>query len=341
MHFAFDDEQLAFRHQLRAFAEARCPASALRAVWGATPPWSAERLAGLAELGVVGLTVPEDHGGLGLGQLEMALLLEEAGRAGLPEPLLESTALAAPLLAEAGGELAEAWLGRLAAGQAVVTVGEPGETVVAAAVGASLVLVVADGTVVAVPAGQAAITPVESVDGTRGLGRVGYDRAAAEVVATGDRAAALVDRLVARGALGTAALLAGVGRRLVDEAAAYAVDRVQFGRPIGSYQAVKHRLADAAVGLEFARPLVYRAAWSLDHHQPAADVHASMAKAAAADAARDAARAALQVHGAIGYTWEHDLHLWMKRAWSLSAAWGDATWHRARVLEAAVAAPNA
>jgi alkylation response protein AidB-like acyl-CoA dehydrogenase len=120
-------------------------------------------------------------------------------------------------------------------------------------------------------------------------------------------------------------------------AADYARERHQFGRPIGSFQAVKHLLADARVGLEFARPPTYRAADSVARRLPGRSAHAAMAKALASDAAERAARAALQVHGAIGYTWECDLHLWMKRAWVLSSAWGDARTQRARVLRAALA----
>jgi alkylation response protein AidB-like acyl-CoA dehydrogenase len=120
-------------------------------------------------------------------------------------------------------------------------------------------------------------------------------------------------------------------------AAQYAKDRSQFGKPIGSFQAVKHHLADALVRVEFARPMVYRAAWSLSVGERDAGLHASMAKAMASDAATLAARTALQVHGAIGYTWEHDLQLWMKRAWALAASWGDAATHRARVLETLLA----
>jgi alkylation response protein AidB-like acyl-CoA dehydrogenase len=132
--------------------------------------------------------------------------------------------------------------------------------------------------------------------------------------------------------MASGAVLLGVADRLITMTAAYALDRIQFGVPIGSFQAVKHHLANALIGLEFARPAVYRAAYSLDQGDPEAGCHASMAKALASDAATAAARIALQVHGAIGYTWEHDLHLWMKPAWSLAAAWGDARHHRARVL---------
>jgi len=114
-------------------------------------------------------------------------------------------------------------------------------------------------------------------------------------------------------------------------AAEYAKERHQFGKPIGSFQAIKHKLADALLHLEFARPVVYRAADSLARATETQQRDVSMAKAYAADAATGAARAALQTLGAIGYTQEHDLHIWMKRAWSLSAAWGNAEHHRARV----------
>ena len=112
------------------------------------------------------------------------------------------------------------------------------------------------------------------------------------------------------------------------------IARHQFGAPIGSFQAIKHKLADVRIALEFAAPLVYRAAYSLTVADPAARTHVAMAKAAAADAATLAARHALQCHGAMGYSFEHDLHLWIKRVWALAAAWGDATWHRELVARA-------
>jgi alkylation response protein AidB-like acyl-CoA dehydrogenase len=118
---------------------------------------------------------------------------------------------------------------------------------------------------------------------------------------------------------------------MLDTTVEYAQSRHQFGVPIGSFQAVKHHLADVALGLEFARPLVYRAAYSLARRDPDRSAHVSMAKARASEAALLAGRVALQMHGAIGYTTEYDLHLWMKRAWALAASWGDAAWHHDRV----------
>jgi alkylation response protein AidB-like acyl-CoA dehydrogenase len=135
----------------------------------------------------------------------------------------------------------------------------------------------------------------------------------------------------------TAAELLGLSERMITMAADYAKERHQFGRPIGGFQAVKHLLAGAQVKLEFARPLVYGAAWALDEDVPTASRASSTAKAYASDAATEAARVALQVHGAIGYTWECDLHLFLKRAWALSEAWGSAADHRAAVLASLVA----
>jgi alkylation response protein AidB-like acyl-CoA dehydrogenase len=351
VHFAFDEDQLAFRDQLRAFAEKECTPVQLRESWASATGWSKPRWKALADMGVVGITVPADHGGLGLGLVDLVLLLEEAGRSSLPEPILETTALAVPLLlalsGRAGDELRARWLGPVAAGDAVVAVGAVGAASVpfaSAAEGGALLLVErvserpsgGDSELHAVPAAAATLTPRRSLDGARRLAVVEWEPSPATLVASGHEAIALMTGVRDRAAMGTAAMLVGIASRLIDSAARYAVDRKQFGRPIGSFQAVKHHLANALVRVEFARPAVYRAAWSLDQADPESGLHASMAKALASDAASLAARTALQVHGAIGYTWEYDLHLWMKRAWALAAAWGDAAEQRARVLEAFV-----
>jgi len=210
-----------------------------------------------------------------------------------------------------------------------------GETLVTAALGgaayvpyvesAGLVLTEEDDALVLVARDQLVIRPETSVDGTRRLGWIEWDEA--EILGDATALAAAFDR----GALGTAAQLVGLSRRMLDLTVGYVQEREQFGVPIGSFQAVKHHLADARIALEFARPLVYRAAWSMSEGEPDAPVHVSMAKALASDAATLTSRQALQCHGAMGYSFEYDLHLYMKRAWALAASWGDAAWHRARV----------
>ncbi|HXQ59300.1 MAG TPA: acyl-CoA dehydrogenase family protein, partial [Acidimicrobiales bacterium] len=233
-----------------------------------------------------------------------------------------------------------AWLPRVAAGDAVMTVGTGASPLVAGAAGADLLLLERGGELHAVEAPSTVRVARVALDGASRPAEVSWQPSPASRLVAGEEALGVLAALADRAAMSTGAVLVGVADRLITMTADYALDRVQFGRPIGSFQAVKHHLADALIRLEFARPAVYRAAWSLDTGDPGAGRHASMAKALAADAATGAARMALQVHGAIGYTWEHDLHLWMKRAWSLAAAWGDAGAHRARVLEQMLADPT-
>ncbi len=337
MHFAFDENQLEFRAQLRAFAEKQCSAADIREAWDSPLGWSRPRWAALAEMGVVGITVPEEFGGMGLGLVDAVAVLEEAGRAGLPEPLVETMALGVPVLADAPGQqgavLRARWLGGVADGGVRIAVGTASMPVVPGAEGAELLLLERDGELHAVPAAGVALTARPALDGSRRLAQVAWEPSPSTLVVSGFEAAEVLAALGDRAAMGVGAVLVGVADRLIAMAAQYAKERSQFGKPIGSFQAVKHQLADALVRIEFARPMVYRAALSLHEGDRDASLHASMAKAMASDAATVAARTALQVHGAIGYTWEHDLHLWMKKAWALSAAWGDAPTHRARVLE--------
>jgi Acyl-CoA dehydrogenase, C-terminal domain len=178
------------------------------------------------------------------------------------------------------------------------------------------------------------VVAAESVDGARRLFGLDIRASRPWAAAPAESQAeyhAEVDLAFDRAALGTAAQLIGLADRMIEMTVAYACERRQFGVPIGSFQAVKHHLADARLALEFARPLVYRAAWTVAELDAERATAVSLAKASASDAALLAGRVALQCHGAIGYTTEYDLHLFMKRAWALAATWGDSAWHRARV----------
>jgi alkylation response protein AidB-like acyl-CoA dehydrogenase len=275
----------------------------------------------------------------------------------LPEPLLETAGLAAPLLATLLPAPAAAdALAALLADHATFAiggfdVGAAGLTspttvsadgmlhtprVVAARDAAVYLLACRDPDsgwqLHAVPAASCVTDITPALDSTRDLATVHWPLSSDTLLAYGVAADAVVGLLADRAAAGTAAYLVGLADRMITMAADYAKDRHQFGKPIGSFQAVKHLLANARVRLEFARPATYRAAWSLATAQSTVSHDASMAKALAADAADLAARVALQVHGAIGYTWECDLHFFMKRTWALSKAWGDAPTHRLLVL---------
>jgi alkylation response protein AidB-like acyl-CoA dehydrogenase len=335
MHFLFDEEQLRFRDSVRGVLERVCAPAAVREVWESAPAHDPARWRALAELGVLGLLAPERAGGLGLDEVSLVLPLEETGRAALPEAVVESALVAVPLLAAlADRALADPWLERVAAGDAVVTIGcEPNPWISHADV-AGLVLLARAGEIHALPAADVRCERLPHLDGAQRLFRVDATPSARTRVAAGAEAAMLLGPAVDRGALGAAAQLLGVGQRLIEEAVRYGKQREQFGRAIGSFQAIKHMLASAQVKLEFARPVVYRAAFSVAKNLPTRGRDVSHAKVVAAEAAAVAARTALQVHGAIGYTWEVDLHIWMKRAWALEASWGTSGWHRARVAAA-------
>jgi len=326
--FSFSEEQVAFRDAVRVLLDAVAGPDRVRAAWAGGPGWDAVLWRRLADMGVLGLLAPPGAGGLGLSELDLILVLEESGRAALPGPLVEHAAVAIPLLAGAGcdGLVAEA-----AAGGKTVTFSDRATRVGwAAEADAAVVL---DG-------GRARLLHRADVSVISTLACVDGSRRDAAVAWTGGELLAGVDVALAldRAALGAAAQLCGLAARLVELTVAYVTERRQFGVPIGSYQAVKHHLADALLALEHARPTVYRAAWSVARDLPTRARDVSTAKAMAGDAAGVAARVALQCHGAIGYTWESDLHLWMKRVWVLERAWGDSAAHRARVADALLGA---
>ena len=324
MHFAFSDEQLALRDAVRDLLTKECPPAAVRTAWSSDDGRCPGAWTALTEMGVLGVTAPESLGGLGLGEVDLVLVLEESGRFALPVPIVETAAVAVPMLAARGDERATELIGGASA--ALVHALTP---YAVWADSASCIVVLGSARWSALPTPQVGLVPVESVDGARRL--FGLELADSSAWASSTEDDADVDLAFDRAALGTAAQLVGLADRMIEMTVAYASERRQFGVPIGSFQAVKHHLANARLALEFARPLVYRAAWCVAARDPERGVAVSLAKASASDAALLAARVALQCHGAIGYTTEYDLHLFMKRAWALAATWGDAAWHRARV----------
>jgi len=287
MRFAFDAEQLEFRDAARNLLEKECPPSAVRTAWSN----ETGRVPGLWDRLV-------EMGLFELDEVDSILVLEETGRACVPEPVVEAWAL----------QRADATLAidntpfALAADTVDLIIAQYGDELVRASAGERR----------------------PSVDASRHVFEV---HAEGDVL---DRDAAVVTE---RAALAAAAQLVGLAQQMLDMSVAYVAQREQFGKPVGSFQAVKHHLADAALRLEFARPCVHRAAWVLANDPAEVQVAVSLAKAQASDAALLTARKALQVHGAIGYTVEYDLHMWMKRAWALAAAWGDAGWHRNRIKQ--------
>lgn len=332
MEFEFSEDHHAFRASLRSLLEKSCTTEHVRAAWSNHTGRVPELWERMADLGIVGLTAPEKHGGLGMSELDLVLLLEESGRAALPEPLVETTAVAIPLLADlrANG-VTTSLIKRAQAGQAVITVGLENAPYVTHANVADVFIMQRGDELHLLSAEDVEIAWQPSVDGARRLFTTSWAPTKKTLLARGEIARAAIATALDRGALATSAQILGVGQKLLDSTVEYAHVREQFGKPIGTFQAVKHALANACIQLEFARPLVYRAAHSMTEQDEQRSLHVSLAKAYASEAAHHVSRAALQVHGAIGYSFEADLHLWMKRAWALGAAWGDAAWHRDRI----------
>ncbi len=331
MDVELSDQQRELAAGAREFLSEQCPPSRVRTAWdeGHDPRlWSQ-----LAEVGFLGVVVPEEHGGLGLGDLDLAVLLEEAGRVALPVPLLE-TAVAALTLLDAGSpEQCKRWLPGIAAGEVVATIGLPGQSLVVAAPDADLLVLARDGGLHAVEADRCELTPQPAFDASRRLATVSVDTGP-DTSLTDDPAK--LARFADRAAVAAAATLVGIAAHLVRESVAYVAQRRQFGRPIGSFQAIKYRLADAHLAVEFARPLTWVAAHQVgvsDAGDPEASAAASAAKVAASTAQATANEHALQCHGGIGFTWEHDLQMWLKRGKALELAYGTPAAHRARIAD--------
>ena len=329
MRFSFTDDQLAFSDAVRDLLAKQCPPEVVRDAWesetGRLPAlWSQ-----LAEMGVVGLLVPEGAGGMGLSDVDLVRILSEAGHAGLTEPLSDVAAVAVPTIRDhADPDVASDLLGRVAAGEATVGLGLASDGSVLHAASADAFLLEADDGLHLVESSAVELNPLDSIDGSRRLARVLWTPTSLTLLPGG---AATAQDARDRAAVAAAAELCGLGDRMMEITVDYVVERKQFGVPIGSFQAVKHHLANALLALEFAKPLVWRAAYSQTVGDPQAPVHASMAKAQASDAAEAVGAAALQCHGAIGYTVECDLHLFLKRAWALARRAGDSAHHRRRV----------
>jgi alkylation response protein AidB-like acyl-CoA dehydrogenase len=319
VNFETDEQQRDFAASIDAALGTADVPGAVRA-WGDGDTAPGRKVwAQLADLGVTALMVPEKFDGIDAHPTDLVVALERIGYFNVPGPVTESIAVAPILLADDERSAA------LASGELIATVSLP--PLVPRAVDADtagLILLADDGQVREGVAGD----QHESVDLSRKLFTVN---------ASGEPQPADVARAFEFGALATAAQLVGAGQAMLDAAVEYAKQRSQFGTVIGTYQAIKHKLADVLIALEMARPLVYGAALSLADGSADTARDVSAAKVAAADAALLAARSALQTHGAIGFTQDHDLSLLLLRVQALRPAWGDPTWHRRRVLEALTA----
>ncbi len=366
MYFDLTDEQQAIRSTAREFLAARYKSERIRALAESERGFEQSDWGEMAELGWPGLALPEEWGGQGLGIVDLAVLFEEMGYALAPSPLLSNTVVGLALSFCGSDDQRERFLRPLAAGEKrgapalwdAGSAANPGSfTMEAKPDGDGVVL---DGEKILVPdAASADFFIVATADGKRHLIGSGADgvTVAAEpsidltrrlhsVRFEGVKVAAQ-DTMPADGAdyhpvflrlcVALAAESTGVAQRTMEMAVEYAKDRQQFGRPIGAYQAVSHRCAQMLLETENSRSAVYGAAWAADAEPESLPLAASMAKAYASDAGWRVPDASIQVHGGIGFTWEHDLHFFLKRGKANAAMFGTAGWHRERVADLVLA----
>jgi alkylation response protein AidB-like acyl-CoA dehydrogenase len=373
MNFGFNEEQELLRSTARKFFENECASQVVRTLMetpeGVTPAlWSK-----LAEQGWLGLTYPEAYDGMGLGLVDLVVLMEEMGRAVVPGPYFSAVLLGGGIILEAGGEeQKKEWLPKIAGGQARVTLawmepsaelGPDGITLAALEKGGTYTLSgtklfvhdahTADAIVVAARTGKSGadgislflvpkgakgltVTLLPTMDQTRKLCEVtlkdvslGADARLGELGGGWTALARVLDRAT----VALCAEMCGGAQKVLDMTVEYAKIRQAFGRPIGSYQGVKHKAADMLVDVENSKSITYYAAWAMDEGVSEGPLAVSMAKAYVSDAYRRVSANGIQLHGGIGFTWEHDLHLYFKRAKGSEFTFGDATFHRERVAQ--------
>jgi alkylation response protein AidB-like acyl-CoA dehydrogenase len=366
MYFDLNDEQQAIKSTAREFLAARYKSERIRELLDSEHGFEHSDWEEMAELGWPGLALPEEWGGQGLGTVDLAVLFEEMGYALAPSPLFSNTIVGLALARCAADEQKERWLRPLAAGErrgtpARFDAGAPvvpgsfamearadgegvvldGEKVLVMDASAAdfFLVATADGRRHLVERGAEGVSVAAepSLDPTRRLGSVRFDGVRVAAEDTLPAPAADYAPVFLRACVAIAAESTGVAQRALELAVEYAKDRKQFGRPIGSYQAVSHRCAQMLLETENARSVVYGAAWAAEAEPESLPLSASMAKAYASDAGWRVPDASIQVHGGIGFTWEHDLHFFLKRGKSNAAMLGDSRWHRDRVAEAVIA----
>jgi alkylation response protein AidB-like acyl-CoA dehydrogenase len=378
MDFGFSQEQEMLRQTARSFLEKECQSTFVRRMMDDPAGMTDELWQKLGELGWLGLVYPEAYGGVGLGFVDLTVVLEEMGRVVMPGPYFSTVLLGGLTLLEAGSDAQKAeWLPKIAGGEARATLALTEESARWDAAGVQLaakpgkrggyvlsgtklfvpdahttdLLVVAARTakpakddptygvsLFLVPAGTRGLeaTPLPTMDQTRKLSEVTFSHVEVGPDAlVGDlhQGWAPLARVLGRATVGLSAEMCGGAQKVLEMCTEYAKMRVAFGKPIGAYQAVKHKCADMLVAVENAKSVTYYAAWAVDGGVAEAPLAASMAKAYVSDAYRKATADGIQIHGGIGFTWEHDMHLYFKRAKGSEVMFGDATCHRERVAQ--------
>ncbi len=372
MDLGLDEQQEMLKNFARDFLEKECPESLVRQMEEDEKGYSPELWSKMAEQGWMGLTIPDDLGGAGLTLCELVVLLEEFGRALVPGPFISTVVLGAVPIMEAGSaEQKKEYLPKIASGQLIMTMALTEPSAKWSADGISLAAkkdggdYVLNGTKLFVPdahvsdymvvvartsgKGESGITLFIVDSKSPGvkfevLKTIAADKQcevtfenvkvpAANMLGKEGKGWSIVDKTSKVATVAACAYLVGLSQMDFDVTLNYAKERVQFGRPIGSFQAIQHKLADAVIDVDGSRFITYKAAWSLAEGEPDADLMISMAKAWASDASRRVVAHGQQIHGGIGFTKEYKIQLYFRRQKWMELMWGDADYHREKVAQ--------
>lgn len=375
MNFDFSDEQKQMRDEARKFLAEQCPPKAVREVLDGKAPYDKALWKGLAEMGFLGVAIPEQFGGAGAGHLELCVIAEEMGRALAPVPFSSTVYLAAEAILIAGSDAQkQKWLPKIASGEAIGTLalfegkGNPSPKAIKVAANGGVLngvkKPVADGAIadfavvaartgssgresdislfiVDLKAGGVEVKSLTNIDLTRGQAEITFKDAKAEPLGAAGEGWNVVTQVLDRAAVLTAFEQVGGADRALEMGRDYALDRIAFGRPIGSFQAVKHMLADMYVSATLARSNCYYGAWALSTNAGELPEAAAAARISATQAFQHCAKNNIQVHGGMGFTWEFDCHMYYRRANAVALGlgslsyWEDALIDRMRKKNAA------
>jgi len=320
MNFIFTEEQTQFKDAIKSFLAEECAPASIRDGWQKNKSFNLERWKNLIELGVLSSNLPEKKGGLGMDQVTLDLMVEEMGYAGLPEPVAEQIFLVNDVIPFLPKNITEAVESNYNDGTQYIALAHPLAPNPLFLNDAAGLILLDSSECKFIAKDDMDFEIISSNDPSRELFKVSSMN---DAISTSENYDELNSAVSSRGSLMTAALLIGLAQKMIDLSSVYVLDRAQFGKPIGSFQAVKHMLADVAVKIEFAKPAVYRAAYSLSQNNPKSALHCAHAKLMCTQAAELACKNSIQAHGAMGYTWEMDLHIYMRKAWSMMACWGN------------------
>lgn len=343
MDFTFNEDALALREAISRFLMIEAAPEVLREIWQEDTGRSPQLRQAMAEQGLTALSIEEQFGGLGMGDLIWSLMSQEMGYYAIPGTMMATAYVAAGIITRLPDNVLEKaqWLSQIATGELRVAVSHPANALVADAHLSDLILHFGEDGLYALTPDDVALTYNPSIDSSRRLYQLSVTNVDARLLLNKQDAEPTAKVAQIQGTLANAGQMLGLAQRMLDLSIDYATQRKQFGKPIGSFQAIKHKLADVVSKIEIAKPALYRAAYSMENQQSLAQLYASQAVLLCREAALLAAKHGIQVHGAMGYTWEVDLQMFMKRTYALQASWGSTGYHESVILDLIASAPNA